>query len=93
MVHIDTNLILAQASNDIRPDVLQHIDLIAKFTGTDLFLINPKREELADQHFEEPDERTKDLSNRLSIVIYGDPESMEHAKTRVLILIDQIVRR
>lgn len=31
------------------------------------------------------------LEQRFRIAIYGDPESSEHAKMRVLIMIDQIV--
>ena len=31
------------------------------------------------------------MDSRLRCAIYGDMETMEHAKTRVLIMIDQIV--
>ena len=75
----------------VRVGVLNHLDEIAKYCGTDIFLINPK-------HADEDGPATSygngsDLrfDQRLRIAIYGDPESSEHAKTRVLILIDRIV--
>ncbi len=71
--------------------VLSHIDAIAKWTGTDLFLLNSKSQD--------PDNVTGTYGNgadskfdkRLRVAIYGDPESSEHAKLRVLVMIDQIV--
>lgn len=75
----------------IRQEVLDHIDVVAKWTGTDLFLLNPKSLDPegisasygngSDMHFDQ----------RLRVIIYGEPESSEHAKTRVLVMIDQIV--
>jgi hypothetical protein len=65
---------------------LEHLDIVAKYTGTDIFLLTPKQTD--------PDtSNTPDagLDQRLRVAIYGDMESSEHAKTRVLIMIDQIV--
>ena len=77
--------------NSVKSGVLQHLDDIAKWTGTDLFLLNPKHCDLegpASSYGNGSDQR---FDQRLRIAIYGDPESSEHAKTRVLIMIDRVV--
>ena len=76
----------------MRKSVLDHLDIISKYTGTDIFLLGPKPAdpEAADSSFNgSPD---TGLDRRLRANIYGDMESAEHAKVRVLIMIDQIVR-
>ena len=91
MVDIDTNLVVNEEMNGVRQTVLEHIDLAAKYTGTDIFLLNPKtQEQIANPSFGNGTDMKFD--QRLRITIYGDPESSEHAKTRVLLLIDQIVQ-
>ena len=77
--------------NSVRSGVLKHLDEVAKWTGTDLFLLNPKHSDLegpASSYGNGSDQR---FDQRLRIAIYGDPESSEHAKTRVLIMIDRVV--
>lgn len=74
----------------VRANVLEHIDILAKFTGTDIFLLNPKPSD-HDSNSSYGNGYEQGLDQRLRISIYGDPESSEHAKTRVLIMIDQIV--
>ena len=80
-------------SEKIRVSVLDHIDRIANYTGTDMFLLNPK--------YTSPEEagltcsggaEISSLDQRYRVTIFGDVESVEHARTRVLIMIDQIVR-
>ncbi len=75
----------------VRTNVLEHIDILAKFTGTDIFLLNPQPLDPEDIHSSYGNGTENGLDQRLRISIYGDPESSEHAKTRVLIMIDQIV--
>ncbi len=75
----------------VRANVLEHIDILAKFTGTDIFLLNPQPLDPEDRHSSYGNGTENGLDQRLRISIYGDPESSEHAKTRVLIMIDQIV--
>ena len=72
--------------------VLDHIDIIAKFTGTDIFLLHSKTSDPEGPNANYVNGTDQSLEQRLRIAIYGDPESSEHAKTRVLIMIDQIVR-
>lgn len=73
----------------IRADVLTHMDDIANHTKADVFLLHPKQvdADTASIH------GTLDVNieNRLRVFIYGDMESCEYAKTRLLIMIDQIV--
>ena len=92
MVDIDTNLVIDQDLQGVRTNVINHIDILAKFTGTDIFLLNPKAVDPESASLRSYGNGTEQgLDQRLRIAIYGDPESSEHAKTRVLIMIDQIV--
>jgi len=78
------------AGNQIaRIDVLRHMDEISDRTKADIFLLNPKQMDTdsASTH----GNMDGSIENRLRIVLFGDMECCEHAKTRVLIMIDQIV--
>lgn len=77
--------------NGVRANVLEHIDILAKFTGTDIFLLNPKPSDLEGLASSYGSGADHNFDQRLRIAIFGDPESSEHAKTRVLIMIDQVV--
>lgn len=87
---IDPNLILDGAAKGIRSSVLKHIDLIANYTGTDIFLLKPRAvdAESAEASFSDVE---NGLDQRYRANIFGDMESVEHAKTRTLMMIDQIV--
>ncbi len=76
---------------NIRPTVLEHLNIIAKFTGTDIFLLSSKPADPDNMSADYVSGTDQSLDQRLRIAIYGDPESSEHAKMRVLIMIDQIV--
>lgn len=84
-------MIVDGATNGIRTSVLDHIDRIANYTGTDIFLLNPKGTdpEVAGLSYTGGTETSLDQRYRVNIL--GDMESVEHAKTRVLMMIDQIV--
>ena len=75
----------------VRVEVLKHLDDVAKFTGTDVFLLNPKHNDTETPASSYGNGSDQKFDQRLRIAIYGDPESSEHAKTRVLIMIDKIV--
>ena len=73
--------------------MLEHLDTIAAYTGTDIFLLGPRLTDpdTAGSHFNgSPD---TGLDHRLRAAVYGDMESAEHAKTRTLIMVDQILKR
>jgi len=77
-------------ASGVRADVLKHMDDIADRTKAEIFLLQPRvtDSETASTH------GNLEINNetRLRIFIYGDMECCEHAKTRLLIMIDQIVR-
>lgn len=88
---IDTKFVIDPANDAIRPSVLEHIDKIAIFTGCDIFLLQAKQADPDSMSANYIHGSDQTLEQRLRIAIYGDSESSEHAKMRVLIMIDQIV--
>jgi hypothetical protein len=88
-VDIDSDLIIDRATQNIKGAVLNQLDLISKTTKADIFLLMPKTPDIESASFNGNLDSTMDP--RLRCAIYGDLETMEHAKTRVLIMIDQIV--
>lgn len=92
-VDVDTLLVTGLDSNGapgLRADVLRHMDDITDRTKADIFLCNPKPLDLDLANVKGNLESS--IDNRFRIVIYGDMEVCEHAKTRILIMIDQIVK-
>jgi hypothetical protein len=79
-------------SNSIRKNVLDHLDTLASYTGADIFFLSPRAID-ADSAIVTSYGHSAEggLDARFRIAIYSDVESAEHAKTRVLIMIDQIV--
>ncbi|PWW73156.1 hypothetical protein C7212DRAFT_218648 [Tuber magnatum] len=68
--------------------ITNHLEGISQFTGTDIFVLKPPEPTsivAVDQGSEASQNR------RLKISIFGDYESVEHAKTRVLIMIDDLL--
>lgn len=72
----------------LQPDTLTnavrtHLNSVAKWTGVDIFILrpNPAGQDINDTR----------QAERLRVQIYGDSESVEHAKTKILLLIDDIV--
>ncbi|KAJ9301940.1 hypothetical protein DTO271G3_806 [Paecilomyces variotii] len=93
-VDVDMHLIMDASTKGIRTSVLEHLDTLAAYTGADIFLLSPKLLD-ADSAIVSSYGYTTDsgLENRFRVAIYGDMESSEHAKTRLLIMIDQILKR
>ena len=80
------------SSKGIRASVLDHLDTLASYTGTDIFLLTPKLRDTDSAVVSSYGYASDNgLDHRFRVAIYGDMESAEHAKTRVLIMIDQIV--
>lgn len=84
------HLIMDASTKGIRVNVLEHLDTLAQYTGADIFLLSPKMVD-ADSAVVSSYGADNGLDNRFRVAIYGDMESVEHAKTRLLIMIDQIV--
>jgi hypothetical protein len=91
VVFIDTKFVIDPTTNAARASVLEHIDKIAIFTGCDIFLLRSKQADPDNMSANYVNGTDQTLEQRLRIAIYGDSESSEHAKMRVLIMIDQIV--
>ena len=77
------------ATQMLKTPILNQLDLIAKTTKADIFVLMPKQPDIEAASFNGNLETG--LDSRLRCAIYGDLETMEHAKTRVLIMIDQLV--
>jgi hypothetical protein len=88
-VDIDSDLIIDRETQNLKAPVLQQLDLIAKTTKADIFVLMPKQPDIEAASFN--GNLDTGMESRLRCAIYGDMETMEHAKTRVLIMIDQIV--
>ncbi|KAL1965508.1 hypothetical protein VTN77DRAFT_5591 [Rasamsonia byssochlamydoides] len=91
-VDVDQHLIMDATTRGIRTSVLEHLDTLAAYTGADIFLLSPKMLD-ADSAVVSSYGYENGLDNRFRVAIYGDMESAEHAKTRLLIMIDQILKR
>lgn len=76
----------------MRSSVLSHLDLIANYTGTDIFLLRPRAGDSEDAAATYGNTIDTGLDQRYRVSIYGDMESVEHAKTRTLMMIDQILK-
>ncbi|KAG8528478.1 uncharacterized protein KY384_007396 [Bacidia gigantensis] len=82
---------MTEDNSGVRDNVLEYLDRIANYTGTDLFVLNPTPQDQESVSASFGNGTSMRFDNRLRVAIYGDPESSEHAKTRVLLMIDQIV--
>ncbi|KAF2861612.1 hypothetical protein K470DRAFT_230146 [Piedraia hortae CBS 480.64] len=85
-VDVDRDILCPKGLGGIRVDMLDQIDTIAAKTTADIFLLECK----ARRREPEPDQS---LDKRLQLQVYGDIDSAENAKTRLLILIDQLLMR
>ena len=70
---------------------MEHLDILARYTGADIFLLSPRGIDAETTAVSYGHAAENGLDHRFRVAIYGDIESAEHAKTRVLIMIDQIV--
>jgi hypothetical protein len=88
VVDVDGELVIDTAQTALKSHVVEHLDQIAAFCGVDVFLLGPKFASLVDGQNANGD---AGRDQRWRVAIYGDMESAEHAKTRVLIFIDRLV--
>ncbi|EJT77826.1 KH domain-containing protein, variant [Gaeumannomyces tritici R3-111a-1] len=89
-VDIDGDMILDPQTGGLKKPVTETLDFTSNFCGVDIFLLGPKLTPLADGLNGESEVRR---DQRWRLAIYGDYLSSEHAKTRVLIHIDQLLGR
>jgi hypothetical protein len=79
----------SDGSYGISAPFLAHLDDTANFTKADIFLLKPKPIDDA-ASLNGSIEVTS--SEKLRLVVFGDMLTEEHAKIRLLIMIDQLVR-
>ncbi|KAL3418367.1 KH domain-containing protein [Phlyctema vagabunda] len=90
VVDINGQLVMDETATAIKQQVLAHLDEISSWCGADLFLLGPKFPSVGEGLNNNGD---AGRDQRWRVAIYGDMESAEHAKTRVLILIDRLLGR
>jgi hypothetical protein len=88
VIEVAGELIIDSSKTALKTAVIDHLDQIASFCGVDIFLLGPKFASLTDG-LNSNGEAGRDL--RWRVAVYGDMESAEHAKTRVLVYIDKLV--
>lgn len=92
-IDIDRAIVFPEGHDGARTDVLNHMDDIADKTKADIFLLEAKAKRKDSDQASFNGVLEKSMDKRLQIQVYGDMESSENAKTRLLIMIDQILQR
>lgn len=82
-----------QGQEGARADILNHMNDIADKTKADIFLLEAKSRRKDSDQASFNGAMEKSMDKRLQIHVYGDLDSSENAKTRMLIMIDQILQR
>lgn len=94
-IDVDPNMLIEPVVEGtevkIRTGALGHLDSCAKYTGTDLFLLKPRADCGNNLAITSSGNVEPLLDQRYRVSVYGDAESVEHCKTRVLMMVDQIV--
>ncbi|KAF2771979.1 hypothetical protein EJ03DRAFT_12297 [Teratosphaeria nubilosa] len=92
-IDIDRSIVFPPGQEGARADILNHMDDIADKTKADIFLLEAKSRRKDSESASFKSGMEKSMDKRLQIHVYGDLESSENAKTRLLIMIDQILQR
>ncbi|KAK0714648.1 hypothetical protein B0H67DRAFT_488856 [Lasiosphaeris hirsuta] len=89
-VDVDGHLVANLSEGVLKKSVTDYLDETSAFCGVDIFLLGPKLTPVVDGLNGDVEIRR---DQRWRVAIYGDVMSSEHAKTRVLIHIDQLLGR
>ncbi|WPG97657.1 Hypothetical protein R9X50_00043700 [Acrodontium crateriforme] len=92
-IDIDRDIVFPKGKEGARLDILQHMDDIADKTKADVFLLEAKSRRKDSESASFASASEKSLDKRLQIHVFGDLETSENAKTRLLIMIDQLLQR
>ena len=92
-IEIERDLVYPPNQDGVRADFLPHVDDIADMTKADIFLLEAKSKRKDSDSASFSGVLDKSMDQRLRIQVYGDLESSENAKTRLLIMIDQLLQR
>jgi hypothetical protein len=87
-IDVEGRLVCDLDANILKKGVTDFLDTVSLYCGVDIFLLGPKLTPLVDGLSGDTEVRR---DQRWRVAIYGDILSSEHAKTRVLIHIDQLV--
>ncbi|KAK5112271.1 hypothetical protein LTR62_004432 [Meristemomyces frigidus] len=93
IIDIDREIVFPKSQDGARADILHHMDDIADKTKADIFLLESKSRRKDSESASFNGAIEKSMDKRLQIHVYGDMECCENAKTRLLIMIDQILQR
>ncbi len=85
---VEERLVYDHQNGKLDQAAIEAIDYISAFCGVDIFLLGPKLSPLLATMNNDDEVR---VDRRWRVAIYGDMESAEHAKVRVLIQIDKWV--
>ncbi|KAF7872352.1 hypothetical protein EAF04_003274 [Stromatinia cepivora] len=91
VIDVDGDLILDSTKSGLKASVIEHLDNVAAFCGVDIFLLGPKFTSSLTDGLSSNGEAGRD--QRWRVAVYGDMESAEHGKTRVLVYIDRLLGR
>ncbi|KAF2402013.1 KH domain protein [Trichodelitschia bisporula] len=89
-IDIDEHLVcetLPDGSKGLSPSFLRKLDDIAQVTQADIFVLKPK---LLDDDASINGSITSSNESRLRVVVYGDMLTEEHARIRLLIMVDNL---
>jgi len=89
-VDVDGHLVANLTEGVLKKSVTSYLDEVSSYCGVDIFLLGPKLTPLVDGLNGDVELRR---DQRWRVAIYGDILASEHAKTRVLIHIDQLLGR
>ncbi|KAK6346791.1 hypothetical protein TWF696_006900 [Orbilia brochopaga] len=86
-VDIDVEQVIGEDER-FRPEAAQQLERISDYCGVDIFVVHPEPTKGVSLHAGGSD---TSQDTRLKIIIYGDVESVECAKIRVLVMIDDML--
>lgn len=90
-VDIDGDHVYDKEKLELKPSFLATLDELGAYCGVDVFLLGPKNYATMAAGINGDADLSSD--SRWRIAIYGDVESAEHAKTRILVIIDKLLGR
>ncbi|KAK3703860.1 hypothetical protein LTR37_014183 [Vermiconidia calcicola] len=90
---IEREIVFPRGQDGAREDILKHMDDIADLTKADIFLLEAKARRKDSDSASFSGTLDKSMDHKLRIQVYGDMESSENAKSRLLIMIDKLLQR
>lgn len=89
IVDVEVKHLIDVSTNSAYAHSIEELDLIAQHAGVDIFLLSPKPVDGSSRAADGGP--ATGIDDRLRVAIYGDVESVEVARTRILIMIDKLM--